>query len=243
MRPQQMTSERRRLLMGTAWTLTATAASLVIGVVLRPVLVFFVGVSGYGIWAAALAITSLFGLLGDVGVGAALTRLVAERKGRQADMGTFSGSALLFGIICGAASGLILATLSGSIERATAFPGLAALLMLQAIQMPVNLGTAALFGLLQGSRNFRSIAVFTISQSLGNLALAVALLVLGFGLVGVMFASLGVAAIVFIVVLAASTRTLRLGGLAALKGDLRDLLPFGAQLTATNGRLASGEEA
>src|SRR2546425_5181352 len=133
-----MTSERRRLLMGTAWTLIATAVSLAIGVVLRPLLVLFVGVSGYGIWAAALAITSLFGLLGDLGVGAALTRLVAERKGSQAAVGTFAGSALLFGIICGATSGLILASLALSLERLTAFPGLAALLTIQAIQMPVN---------------------------------------------------------------------------------------------------------
>src|SRR5207245_3327667 len=223
---EQMTSERRRLLVGTAWTLTATAASLVIGVVLRPLLVFFVGVSGYGIWAAALAITSLFGLLGDIGVGTALTRLVAERQGRHADMGTLPGSAVLFGIICGAVSGLILGALSGSLERVTAFPGLAALLTLQAIQMPVNLGTAALLGLLQGGRNFRSLAVFTILQALGNLALTGSLLLLGFGLVGVMLASLGVAAILFIVVLAASTRSIRLGSFGALKGDLGTLLPF-----------------
>lgn len=229
-----MTSERRRLLAGTTWTLASTVVSMAVGITLRPVLVLYIGIDGYGIWAAALAITSLFGVLGDLGVGAALTRMVAERDGRGVALGTLAGSALLFGLLAGVLSGLVLVVLAGPMERIFAFPGFAVLLQIQAVQMPINLGTASLMGLLQGRRSFRGLALFTTAQAAGNLALAVSLLSLGLGLVGVMLSSLATSAVIFGAALARSRNGLRFGGLAAIGNDLRGLFPFGAQLTATN---------
>ncbi len=229
-----MTSERRRLLVGTSWTLASTLVSLAVGIALRPVLVLYVGIDGYGIWAAALAITSVFGLFGDLGVGGTLTRRVAEREGRGAALGTLAGSTLLFALLAGVLSGLVLFSLSSWIEQIFAFQGFSVLLQIQAVQMPINLGTASLMGLLQGRRIFRGLSLFTIAHAAGNLALTVSLLLLGLGLPGVMLASLATSVVIFGVALARSRTTLRFGSFAAIGNDLKGLFPFGAHLTATN---------
>src|SRR5437773_1132172 len=61
-----MSSERRRLLLGTSWTFASTLVALVAGTILNPVLVLYLGVGGFGTWASAFASVA-FGL-GDVAV-------------------------------------------------------------------------------------------------------------------------------------------------------------------------------
>src|SRR2546422_272749 len=58
-----MTSERHRLITGTSWTLFATLVGLSAGVILPPLLVVYVGIDGYGVWASAGAIASVSDLL------------------------------------------------------------------------------------------------------------------------------------------------------------------------------------
>ena len=229
-----MSREHRRLVLGAIWTLSSTAVSLAVGIALRPIFVFYVGIEGYGTWAAALAIASLIGLVGDLGVGATLTRVAAERQGRNAEIGTLAASALLLAICMGALFGLILASLSGLIAQFLAFPGFGVLLLIQGIQMPINLGIAALAGLLQGRRRFRSLALFSIAQASGNLVLAVTFLAVGLGLFGLMLASLATSALVFGALVVHSRDLLRFSGLVAVGRDARQLLPFGLQLTGTN---------
>ena len=107
-----MTSERHRLITGTSWTLFATLVGLSAGVILRPLLVVYVGIDGYGVWASAGAIASVFGLGSDLGVGGALTKVVAQRQGEERGSGTSVSSALLFGLAAGAIAGLVLAVFS-----------------------------------------------------------------------------------------------------------------------------------
>src|SRR5437867_963527 len=76
----EMSSERRRLLLGTSWTFASTLVALVVGAVLNLVLVLYLGVGGYGIWASAIAVASLFGMAGDLGVSGALIKFTSERE-------------------------------------------------------------------------------------------------------------------------------------------------------------------
>src|SRR2546425_3444979 len=112
-----MKSERRRLFFGTSWTLASTGVALVVGVVLRGLVISYAGISGYGIWAFAIAVASLVSLGGDLGVAGALTKSVAEGEGGGRETHRLSGTALLFALSCGGVVGLVLALFSGSIER------------------------------------------------------------------------------------------------------------------------------
>src|SRR5256885_12683552 len=125
-----MITERRRLFLGTSWTFASTLVALVVGAILNPVLVFYLGVGGYGIWASAIAIASLFGLGGDLGVASALTKFIAERQGRNQGMESLVGSALIFGIFAGLAAGVGLALLAFFIGQDMAFNRFTLLLQL-----------------------------------------------------------------------------------------------------------------
>lgn len=229
-----MTSERRRLVLGTSWTLASTLVALLAGAILNPILVLYLGVDGYGIWAFAIAIASLFGIVGDLGVSGALTKFVAEREGKSEGLGSLAGTAVVFGFCAGGAAGVALAIVSRFIGGYGSYTAFGVLLMIQAAQMPFNLATASLLGLLQGRRHFRRLALLTMIQSIGGLALVLAFLLLGQGLVGVMMASVVTSILVFAMQLLLGRTDLRYHGVVAARGDLRRLVPFGIQLTATN---------
>src|SRR5947208_16586054 len=103
-----MSSERRRLLLGPSWTLASSLVALVAGMFLNPVLVLYLGVGGFGTWASAIALASIFGLAGDLGVAAALTKIVAERRGMQKGIESLGGSALVLALATGGIPGLVI---------------------------------------------------------------------------------------------------------------------------------------
>src|SRR3989442_1599654 len=173
---QMVISERRRLAVGTGWTLLSTLIALAVSAVLNPVIVLYLGVAGYGEWAAAVAVASLFGVGGDLGVAGALTKFTAERQGRQQDLGSLAGNALLFALLAGCAAGGVLAMLASVLARDLAYPDFAVLLQIQAAQMPINLGIASLLSLYQGRRMFRSLAVISILMVTGSFGLTIAFL-------------------------------------------------------------------
>lgn len=230
----RMTFERRRLVAGTSWTLASTTVGLVTGALANLLLVAYLGVHGFGAWASALAFASLFGLAGDLGVAAALTKIVAERQGRHEDVGTLAGSALLLALVVGLASGFLLAFLSPFIESSVDAQGFALLLQIQALQMPSNLGISSILSLLQGQRRFRALAFFSMFQFAGDLVLSFLVLMSGGGLVGVMVAFLAASILVFALLLIRQRKDLHLGGLSELKRDLKRLVPFGIQMALTN---------
>ena len=229
-----MSAEKRKLVLGASWSLASTIVALGVGVIFNPVLVFYLGVGGYGVWASAIAIASLFGLGGDLGVASALTKFIAERQGLNQGMESLVGSALIFGIFAGIAAGVGLALLAFFIGQDMAFNRFTLLLQLQAIQMPLNLGASSLLAVLQGRREFRSLAFFTMTQSVSNLLVSFVLLALGFGIPGVMIGALATSAAVLLGLVLSARANLRFTGFNALGKDFRQLLPFGLNITATN---------
>jgi len=229
-----MSSERRKLVLGATWTLTSTIVALAAGAIYNPALVFYAGVGGYGVWASAIAIASLFGIGGDLGVAGALTKFVAEGRGARIGSESLAASALSFGFAAGCIAGLALAVLSLSVEGYVGYGPFPLLLQLQAVQMPFNMGAMSLMAFLQGRREFRKLALFAIGQSVANLSVALTFLALGFGIPGVMIASLLTSALLFFGLLTSTRRELIYRGANILRADIRLLVPFGITLTATN---------
>src|SRR2546422_3181415 len=149
-----MTSERRRLVLGTSWTLASTLVALLAGAILSPILVLYLGVDGYGIWASAIAVASLFGIVGDLGVSGALTKFVAEREGKPEGLGSLAGTAVVFGLGAGGVAGVALAIVSRFIGAYGSYTAFGLLLIIPAVQMPFGVATAPLLGLLQGRPPF-----------------------------------------------------------------------------------------
>lgn len=229
-----MSSERRKLVLGASWTLASTIVGLGTGAIFNPVLALYLGVGGYGIWASAIAIASLFGIGGDLGVAGALTKFIAEGRGLQKGMESLAASALGFGVFAGCVAGLALAVVSLFMQGHVGYARFPLLLQLQAVQMPFNLGTTSLMALLQGHREFRKLAIFNMGQSVANLSVAVVFLAIGFDIPGVMIAALLTSAFMFLGLLVSTRKKLFFSGTRVLRGDVRRLVPFGLNITATN---------
>src|SRR5690348_10956934 len=127
-----MTSERRRLVLGTSCTLASTLVALLAVAVLNPVLLLYLSVDVYGIWASAIAIASLVGIAVDHGVSGALAKFVAEREGKPEGLGSPAGTSVMFGFGAGGAAGVALAIVSRCIGSYGSYTSFGLLLMIQA---------------------------------------------------------------------------------------------------------------
>jgi len=213
--------------------MTSTIVGVIIGLVSRPVLVAFVGIDGYGVWASAIAVASMFSLGGDLGVASVLPKIIAERRGQKRDEGTIASSGLLFALFTGAIAGAALLLSSPFIGQRISFPDFPLLLQIQSVQMPLNFAIGSLLALLQGGRSFRAYSLSTILLASGNLFFMIVLLSLGAGLVGVMVASLLSTSILFALLVFSYRKWLHIPGFRDLRADLTQLVPVGLQLTVS----------
>src|SRR2546422_9852192 len=92
-----MITERRRLFLGTSWTFASTLVVLVVGAILNPVLVLYLGVGGYGIWASAIAVASLFGMAGELVGFWAPTKTTSVREAQRGKTGALVAGSLVVG--------------------------------------------------------------------------------------------------------------------------------------------------
>ncbi len=71
----------RRVVGGTVWNLLGRGLPLLVALALTPPLVSALGIERWGLFTLALGLVGVFGVF-DLGVGAALTRTIADRLGR-----------------------------------------------------------------------------------------------------------------------------------------------------------------
>jgi O-antigen/teichoic acid export membrane protein len=91
---------------GTAWNIAGRVGPLLLALAATPFLVETLGVARWGFFALALSLAGMFGIF-DLGIGRALTRLVAEGLGRKVagiEGAVLAGLLLLAGL--GAVAGL-----------------------------------------------------------------------------------------------------------------------------------------
>ena len=77
---EHLTSQRR-VFAGAAWNLLGRGLPIILAIALTPVLVFELGMERWGLFSLGLAMAGMVGVL-DLGIGAALTRALADRLGQ-----------------------------------------------------------------------------------------------------------------------------------------------------------------
>jgi O-antigen/teichoic acid export membrane protein len=141
--------------------LAGHAAPLAAALVLVPALVSRLGGERFGFLALAWALVGYFSLF-DLGLGRALSRLIAERRGtpREAELPRLSRTALSLTTALGAAAGVILFAAAATVStRLLELPaalqeeGKTALQVL-AVALPMVTLTAALRGILEAAQRF-----------------------------------------------------------------------------------------
>jgi O-antigen/teichoic acid export membrane protein len=233
----------RMIARNTLLNLLGLGLPMLVALFAIPVLVQGLGTERFGVLAIAWMAIGYFSLF-DLGLGRAVTHLVAERLGRKAEseIPGLVWAALLFVFVLGAAGGLLLAALAGWVtdsllriplelraETRTAF-------YLLALALPWVTSTAALRGVLEAGQRFGTVNALRVP--LGVLTFAGPLVVLPFSssLVPVVAVLAVGRFIAWLAHLHFCLRTLPWlrGGIVIARGAVRPLLRFGSWMTVSN---------
>ncbi len=174
-----------RLARNALWNFGGLAAPMLVALFAIPLLIEGMGKERFGLLAIVWMGVGYFSLF-DLGLGRALTRMVAERLGRNAseDLGKLVWTALFLIAALGALGAVVVLSLAGPlVERvlavAPALQGEAiAAFRILAVGLPLVVVTSALVGLLEAYQRFRVIAA--VRLPLGLLTFAGPLLSLQF---------------------------------------------------------------
>jgi O-antigen/teichoic acid export membrane protein len=241
--PLRSLTSGRPLARSALWSFTGMVAPLVVGVVAIPLLIEGMGKERFGLLAIVWMGVGYFSLF-DMGLGRAMTKLVAERLGQERtdDLGPLIWTALSLILCLGLIGAAVVLWGAGPLIRHVF--NVAPPLQAEAINafrvlaagLPVVVLTTAFIGLLEAHQRFASIAAIRIP--LGVLTFAAPLLTLqvtpslAWTTAALLVARLASACAFFLV--AVSARPELLGPQWPTKAHIRPLFSFGGWLTVTN---------
>ena len=226
-------SERRRVLFGTGYAFSSTIVALLTAIVLRPVMVRFLGIADYGALILATSIVGIAALAADFGFGAALTKFVAEERGLKSRQELVT-VAILASLLAGVAPSIVVVAVANSLQTAFQIDSLGPLLLVLAFQVPFQFASITCLSALNGLRQMRAYAFGSAFASLLALGFVTSALAVGTGLLGAAAAMVASSIVTFGVLLVALHRFVSLGGLGAFKKSLLKLSWFGIQISLTN---------
>ena len=232
-----------QLAKNTIWNMVGQGLPLAIAVVSIPRLVHGLGTARFGILTLAWAVTGYFSVF-DLGLGRALTKLVAERLGteRSVEIPAYVNSGLTFMLLIGGAGAIFLAALSRVLSTsvfnlpAGSESETTAVIRILAASLPFVVLTAGLRGVLEAYHRFP--ALNTIRIAVGTANYLVPLLLLPFTtdlawLVAALFITRAIGTFIHFYFcrqeLPAVSIVHRFG-----KTEMKELLNFGGWMTVSN---------
>ena len=181
----------RRVAVGTATNVAGQALVVLSALALVPIIVHAVGATDYGVWVLIGSIAS-FGFLFELGISAALVKYVAEHaaRGEVEEAARMVGVATWLYAVLGAtvtAAGLLLAlVLPAVIDLHGAFARLVRpLVMLIALDVGISIIAIAPLAVLRGLQRFPAVNAIYGAGAMSGVALTIAALAAGGGIVGV----------------------------------------------------------
>lgn len=184
-------SAARRIATGTVANVFGQAVVLLVGIVLAPIILHFVGATDLGIWIVIDAVGS-FAFLVELGISAGLVKYVAEHaaRGEEDEAAQMVGAATWLYAILGvlvAITGIVVALVVPAVvdlhgRAADVVPALAAI---TALDVGVTILALAPVTVLKGLQRFPLVNAITGTGAVVGALLSVAALVAGLGIVGV----------------------------------------------------------
>lgn len=166
------------------------------GILLLPIITKFLGVTQYGIWAQLVVITSLVTPIINLGLPYALVRfLPGEKNKAEIQDGIYSVVTLLFilGLIVSLGFFLLAGPISSFLQCESILVQILALAILFESLNQVFLNVFRAF------REIKKYSFFIIFQGLGEVALIILFIILGYGLFGAVLALLAIRVINFLI--------------------------------------------
>lgn len=232
-----------QLAKNTVWNMVGQLLPLAIAVVSIPRLVHGLGTARFGILTLAWAVTGYFSVF-DLGLGRALTKLVAERLGtpRADEIPVYVSNGLAFMVLLGLAGAVILAALSRVLSTAVFnIPAgsegeTTAVIRILAASLPFVILTAGLRGVLEAYHRFP--ALNTVRIGVGAANYLVPLLLLPFTtnlawLVAALFITRAIGTFIHFYLCRQELPAMTIGQRFS-KTEMKELLSFGGWMTISN---------
>lgn len=151
----------RRLARNVVWNLLGTGAPLLVAIVAIPILIEGLGTARFGVLTLAWMVVGYFSLF-DLGLGRALTKLVAEKlgKGQDNEIPALTWTAMTLMAVLGVLGAVVVAALSpwlvGGVLKIPAElqPETLTAFYLLAASIPIVIGTTGLRGILEAHQRF-----------------------------------------------------------------------------------------
>lgn len=231
-----MRTGMRRFVRDVGFSFASLAISAVVHFALRVFLANYLGPSDLGLYTLAFTVYSFGTLFGAFGIGAALTKYVAEFREDTPRTGMLLTNGIIASFAIGCIMGLLLYVGAPAIaNRFFHMPELASLLRIVSIAFPFIAIEKATLGFLNGLRQMRLFAIINISQNILIVALTVLLVVSGHGLNGAAWALvLPVVALSLFSVFIMRSSAVR-PGLSPFVTATKLLLTFGGFVVLANG--------
>ncbi len=226
----------RRFVRDVGFSFASLAISALVNFALRAFLGRYLGAGDLGLYTLSFTVYSVGMLFGAFGIGAALTKYVAE----CAEDGPRTSGLLTNGIVqsfaIGCVMGLVLYGAASTIAvRAFDMPGLAPLLRVVSIAFPFIAVEKATLGFLNGLRHMRLFAIINILQNVLMVGLTISLVLLGHGLNGAAWGLVLPVVALSLFSIWTVRRSLAWPGLSSFAGTSRLLLAFGGFVVLANG--------
>ena len=185
-----MSAIARHMVRSTASNLAGQVLVLATWFVLTPFVVHELGATKYGLWVLVASLVA-YGDLLDLGVGGAVTKYVAELRPR----GQSEEASALIATALWIYSGVGLLVIAASVPLTLVFPDLFHIagplrddarwvVFLTGLALGVKLPAATAYAVLRGLQRFDLVNVISVCSTLVQAASTVAVLLLGWGVVG-----------------------------------------------------------
>lgn len=232
-----MRTGMRRFVQDVGLSFVSLAISALVQFVLRVFLGNRMGDTGFGIYTLAFAVYSIGMLLGAFGVGAALTKYVAEFKEdvSRTKMLLTNGIVQSFAIGCIMGALLFAGAPVVASHHLLNKPELVPLLRIISIVFPFIAIEKATLGFLNGLRRMRPYAIINIAQNLFIVALTVILVYSGYGLKGAAWGLVLPVVALSLFSLLSVRDSLTMPSLSSFSTGTKLLLGFGAFVVLANG--------
>ena len=196
-----MPSEARKITSDTAAIFIAKIISLALGVVRLKYIAVYLGVSTFGIYTFAIYFVAMFGILFDLGLSQIIARDVAADRSRTRHY-IFNAGILKLLLFFGTATIIGAATLLSHFDRVTNWA-----LVFSIFITGVNSLTLVFTSTFQAHRKMKLVSIITVATDLKTSIAVIALLVMGYGLFGMLLGSATASFLIFLTALGLCRRS------------------------------------
>ena len=173
---------KKKFTFDVGWVFAGSIVVLILHFFQKPILARYLGPAGLGLFSMAIMLAGIIELIAAFGIDSALTKYVAEYKGKEQKEKLYSlfSSAFITILIIGIITSLALFVFSNTFASIFNMPSLSLLLKIYALVFPFSLIYGIIISFFNGIREMRYHAFFSILQA--SLALSFILVFLMIGL-------------------------------------------------------------